>query len=111
MLSQEDESLILLGYTKEVIGGFISALIFGILLSFTFLNYMDLTGYLTLCIFPLALFFPLYKEEYLLGFVIGMTHTFGVFIPTVFGIIIALLCALIYKLMRPGFLFIYSKVK
>ena len=109
--NQVNHDVFLLGFPKVVITGFISALLFGILLSFTFLNYMDLTGYLALCIFPMALFFPLHKGEYLLGFVIGMTYTFGVFIPTGFGLIMAILCALLYKFIRPGFLFVFSKTK
>jgi hypothetical protein len=46
----------------------------------------------------------------LLGFVIGMTFTFGGVIPTVAGSIILSFCAIIYLVIRPAILYVAAKV-
>ncbi len=88
------------------------SILFGVLLSvfFTF-GYSDLSGYLVLTLIPLALFYPIYRAECLLGFVVGMTYTFGAVLPTVIGSLFLLLAALVYLVFRPGILFIASKFK
>ena len=40
----------------------------------------------------LALFFPIYRSECFLGFVIGMSYTSGVILPTGFGIAVDVQC-------------------
>ncbi|MDO1449359.1 hypothetical protein Q0590_23995 [Rhodocytophaga aerolata] len=72
--------------------GFTASLVFGILLSVFFtLAYTQLCGYMLLGLLPLGIFFPIYRPEYLLGFVLGMTFTFGAVLPTGIGIIIGML--------------------
>jgi len=61
-------------------------------------------------LFILALFFPIYRAECFLGFVIGMTFTFGAVLPTGVGIIIALIGALLYLYVRTGIIFIVRKI-
>jgi hypothetical protein len=97
-------------YLKYVLYGFGGALLFGILLAafFTF-GYPDISGYMVFALFPLALFFPIYRPECLLGFVIGMTYTFGGVLPTVVGSIFLLAGAVLYLLVRPGILYVVSK--
>lgn len=98
-------------HQHQVFYGFAGALIFGILLSvlFTF-GYTDLAGYLVLFLFPLALFFPIYRAECLLGFVIGMTFTFGGVLPTGIGAILLAISAVLYLLVRPGLVYVASTV-
>jgi len=82
--------------------GFAGALVFGILLSTSFaLGHAAVPGYMLISIFLLALIFPIYRAEYLLGFVIGMTFTFGAVLPTGIGSVFALIGAVIYLLIRP----------
>jgi len=82
--------------------GFAGALLFGILLStFYTLGYSDIPGLMVNSIFIIALFFPIYRAECLLGFVIGMTFTFGAVLPTGIGSIFALIGAVLYLLVRP----------
>lgn len=97
-------------YPKHIFYGFAGSLLFGILLSvfFTF-GYPDITGYMILGLFPLAMFFPIYRAECLLGFVIGMSFTFGAVLPTGVGSILALVSAMIYLYVRPGILYIASR--
>ena len=98
-------------YPNRVVYGFAGALLFGILLSvfFTF-QYTDLAGNLLLALLPLALFLPIYRAECLLGFVIGMTFTFGGVLPIGIGAILLAVAAVLYLLVRPGILYVVSGV-
>ena len=98
-------------YPNQVVYGFAGALIFGILLSvfFTF-QYTDLAGNLLLALLLLALFLPIYRAECLLGFVIGMTFTFGGVLPIIIGSILVAVSAVLYLLARPGILYVASSV-
>jgi len=88
-----------------------SAFLFGALLSafFTF-GYADICGYMVLGLFPLAIFFPIYRAECLLGFVLAMTFTFGAILPTGFGGLLCLACFLLYRYLRPGLLYIGARL-
>ena len=68
---------------SRILYGFAAAVLFGIVLStfFTFGN-TDVPGYMLILLFLLAVFIPVYRSEYILGFVIGMTYTFGAVLPT-----------------------------
>ena len=100
-----------LNYQHQIFYGFAGALFFGILLSvfFTF-AYTNMAGYLVLSLLPLALFFPIYRVECLLGFVIGMTFTFGGVLPTGIGTIFLAICGALYLLVRPGLVYVASAV-
>jgi len=88
---------------------FTGALFFGILLSLFFnFGYPDISGYMLIVLFLLALFFPVYRAECLLGFVIGMTFTFGVVLPTAVGFILTLVGTVLYLYVRPVILYIAS---
>lgn len=90
---------------------FLFALSFGIILSVLFtLGYSNLSGYMLYGIFLMALFFPIYRAEYFLGFVISMTFTFGAVLPTLAGTIIALIGALLYLYVRTGLIFIAKRI-
>lgn len=91
--------------------GFAAALSFGIILAvfFSFGN-TEVPGYMILGVLTLALFFPIYRAECLLGFVFGMTYTFGAVLPTGIGFILALIGAAIFLLVRTGIIFIGSKL-
>ncbi|MCP4703429.1 MAG: hypothetical protein GY865_02365 [candidate division Zixibacteria bacterium] len=95
----------------EYIYGFLFALSFGILLSLFFtLGYSNLLGYMMYGLFLLALFFPVYRAECFLGFVIGMTFTFGAVLPTGVGAIFALIGVVLYLYVRTGIIFVIKKV-
>lgn len=95
---------------NQALIGFVAALIFGALLAAFFtLGLSDLPGYMLLGLLPIAFFLPIYRAECLLGFVFGMTYTFGAVLPTGVGTILALIGAAIYLLIRPGIIFLGSK--
>jgi hypothetical protein len=68
-------------------------------------------GYMLMGIFAISLFFPIYRAECLLGFVIGMTYTFGAVLPPGIGSILVLIGAVIYLGIRPAILFVFSKAR
>jgi hypothetical protein len=95
----------------HVLYGFAGALLFGSLLSVFFsLGNTLLPGYMLLGALALALFLPVYRAQCLLGFVIGMTYTFGAILPTGIGLILSLLAMALYLVIRPSVLFVTSKL-
>lgn len=97
---------------KSVTIGFFLALLFGITLSsfFSFGN-TEVPGYMMMAVLGIALFYPIYRAECLLGFVIGMTYTFGAVLPTGIGSILALIGAVIYLGIRPLILYVFTKAR
>jgi len=99
--SGKDESIKLTTIPSEVVYGFAGALLFGIALStFYTLGSKDIPGYMVNGIFVIAFFFPIYRAECLLGFVLGMTFTFGAVLPTGIGSIFALIGAVLFLFVR-----------
>ena len=98
-------------FSVNIIYAFIGALSFGILLSVFFtLNYTEIPFYLIVTLLLLAFFLPIYRAECFLGFVIGMTFTFGGVLPILIISILSLIGALLYLIIRPGILFLISRV-
>lgn len=79
---------------------FLLAMGVAIAISVFFTLEMGLIDYIMPTIFVLAFIFPLYKSEYLLGWVMGSSFTFGAIIPIGFGSIFALLFFLFYRVSR-----------
>lgn len=98
-----------LAYPMAVFYGFFGALIFGIVLATAFtLGHNDIPANMVRSILVLGLLWPIYRAEYLLGFVIGMTYTFGAILPTGFGSILLIVGAVLHLLLRPLFLWVWS---
>jgi hypothetical protein len=95
----------------DILYRFVGAILFGALIATCFtLGYNDVTGNLVLALLPFAIFLPIYRAECLLGFVLGMTFTFGAVLPTGFGILVSLAGAVLFLFIRPGILYASSKV-
>jgi len=94
--SQYNEGII------SVLGRFSIGLVFGIALSLSFVNnykpFLDNVLYLLLI---LSFIIPIFFSEFILGFVVGMTYTFGAILPTAFILIMAAIGFVIYKFIRP----------
>ena len=99
-------------YFINILYRFTGALLFGIILSlfFSFGN-TDVPGYMILAVLPLSFFVPIYLSECLLGFVVGMTFTFGGVLPTGIGSILLLVFALIYLVVRPAIIFVAARIE
>ena len=108
----KDSQSSVLPFPMEYAYRFLFALSFGVLLSVFFtLGHSNLSGYIVNGLFFLALFFPIYRAECLLGFVIGMTFTFGAVLPTGVGIIFASIGAVLYLYVRGGILYLVKKIR
>jgi hypothetical protein len=93
--------------TRDATIGFLGALCFGVLLSVFFTRGDDqVTSAMFESLFLIALVVPIYRAEYLLGFVLGMAYTFGGVLPSVVGSILALIALLIHRYIRTGLLFL-----
>lgn len=89
---------------------FLAALSYGVVISLLFyLGYSKITGYLFNLILLIALFFPIYRAECLLGFVLGLTLTFGAFISTIAGIAFIIIGLILYLYVRRGIIFLVKK--
>lgn len=85
---------------KKVILRFLAAAVISILIAVCFMNGIDVIDFIMGTVFILAFIFPLYKSEFLLGWVLGSTFTFGAIIPIGFGSLFALVFFVFYKIAR-----------
>ena len=86
----------------SIIAGFLVALLVGIALSVAFtMGNEAVASYIAQGIVALAILLPIYRAECLLGFVLGMTFTFGGVLPTAIGSVFAGLSAVMHLLVYP----------
>ncbi len=98
-------------YPLAVVAGFIGALLFGVTLSVLFQHQQQqLLSGMMLSLPVLALLFPLYRAEFLLGFILGMSFTFGALIPTGVGTLVVAMSFILHKTLRPLLGYLYSSV-
>lgn len=87
---------------RNCIIGFLGALVFGIVLASAFSNgYTNFLNYQVDSLLLLFFLVPIYRSEYLLGFILGMTTAIGAVLPTAFALIVAIPSVLIYVYIRP----------
>lgn len=83
--------------------GFLIALVFGAVLALCFtLGYPQGSSFLFRALLVLAVLFRVYRAECLLGFVLGLTFTFGAVLPTLIGSFVAMLSAVVHLAVRPA---------
>lgn len=93
--------------TRGAAVGFLGALCFGVLLSVFFTRGDDqVTGTMFESLFLVALVVPIYRAEYLLGFVLGLGYTFGGVLPGVVSSVLAPVLWVIHRYLRTGLLFL-----
>lgn len=91
--------------------GLVGALLFGVIISVLFtLGENDLAGNVMLGLLVFACFYPIYRPACLLGFVLGMTFTFGAVLPTIIGTLLGLLGLVLHGYVRPAVLYAVSKL-
>ncbi len=82
--------------------GFVASLTFGVVLSVAYTHdYSAISSNMFLGALVIALFLPVYRAECVLGFVLGMTFTFGAVLPTIVGSVIAAISALFNVYVHP----------
>ena len=78
------------GFPAAVLVGLFGAFLYGAVLATSFeLGAMSITSAVFFGLFLCALLFPVYRAEYLLGFVAGMTVTFGAILPFFIALVFA----------------------
>jgi hypothetical protein len=78
-----ENSVVLPQKLQSVLFLFIAGLLYAGAMAYCFVtNKEDINGILFPGLFLLALIFPLFRAEFFLGFVMGMTYTFGTILPT-----------------------------
>lgn len=91
---------------------FITGLGLGVLIATSFTNgysaFLDNVPYIILV---LSLIIPIYYAEFILGFILSMTYTFGAILPTVFILILAAIGILTYRFIRPVIIMLTMKLK
>lgn len=99
-------------YPASVVLGFGGAMLFGVLLSVFFtLGNESATGIMAQCLLPIALFIPIYRAEYVLGLVLGMTFTFGAVLPTIVASVVAIAAAILYCVVRKSVLRVATRLR
>ena len=88
-------------YRKMAVG-LVAGLLFGVGIAVSFTGgYETALSWLFWGMFVLALLLPGYRAECLLGFVLGMMHTFGALLPALVASVIALASAALHLGVRP----------
>lgn len=83
------------------IPGCVGGLVFGAAVALFFsLGRTDLCEYLMQGLVLLALFYPIYRSETLLGFAFGMTYAFGPVLPVLVACVLAVGGYVLYQLPR-----------
>ncbi|MYN03021.1 hypothetical protein GTP41_13005 [Pseudoduganella sp. DS3] len=87
--------------TRAIPAGFALALLFGIGLSAFFRSsWPEAPGYMVMALPLIALAYPIYRAECVLGFVAGMCFVFGPILPMIAACIFAAVGALFYHVPR-----------
>jgi len=82
---------------RAALGGALGAFLFGVVLALAFKLGVDEVPSAQVTGIPLlALFVPLYRAEYVLGFVIALSYTFGGVLPLVIATVLATVGAMIH---------------
>jgi len=82
---------------SRIKGAFGGALLFGVALGLLFsAGQVTAAEYLVQSLVVVALFYPIYRAEYVLGFVLGMSWAFGAVLPMLPACIFALVGAVIH---------------
>ncbi len=95
--------------TGHAVAGFIGALLYAVAISTAFTQHLDdMAATLFLGLFVLAILLPVHRPEMILGFVLGMTFTFGAILPTLIAGVLATLSIVVHfvfqralRLIRP----------
>lgn len=96
-------------YPATIVAGFSAALLFGVVLSVLFQQGQhQILPYMMLSLPFFALVFPLYRAEYLLGFVLAMSYCFGAVLPTIIGTLVVLMSFVLHKTLRPLLCYLWS---
>ncbi len=82
----------------KILGRFFLGITLGLLIAVSFTNdYQLFLDNVPFVLLLLSFLVPIYYSEFMLGFILGMSYTFGAFLPTVFILIFAGMGYLIFR--------------
>ncbi|MDB5935911.1 MAG: hypothetical protein JWQ01_3255 [Massilia sp.] len=81
---------------RAILAGFLGALAYGAGLALAFTTNSPVVSYVFLGLFAVSVFARTYRAQYVLGFVLGMTLTFGAVLPTVIALVVASFAGLVH---------------
>lgn len=93
----------------KTIYNLLGSLSFGIVLSFLFAAGSSIPDYMMVGAILISFFVPLYKAEFLLGYVLGMSYAFGGVISIASGVILLVIFIIMYLLIRKSIVYLISK--
>ncbi|WP_119717972.1 hypothetical protein [Cognatilysobacter tabacisoli] len=86
---------------RAMLAAFIGAAAYGAAIAYTFTRGpAEAPGVLAQALPVIALLLPIYRAEYVLGFVLAMAYTFGGILPVAFACVVALLAFVIHHCAR-----------
>jgi hypothetical protein len=98
--------------TITITAGFIGSLIYAASFAFCFSSgYEAATSILFPGMLLISILVPIYRAEYLLGFVLGMTFTLGAIIPSIVAGVLGLLSAFVHLILRPLLLRLFRRLR
>ena len=107
VLSRSEGTGWLLNLPINIVAGFMGSLVYGALLAIAFTaHYEETAFYLLIGLLVAAVLIPVYRAEYVLGFILGMTFTFGAVLPTIVASLVAAISASFHFLVRHAIKFI-----
>ena len=100
------------GAVTRAVAGFVGAAVVGIALSAAFTaGYESVSSGLFYGVLASGLVLPIYRAEYIFGFVLGMTFVFGSVLPLIAALVAAAISAAAHFLVRPVFGSLLRKVR
>lgn len=83
-----------------IVPGVVAALVYGALLAVAFVSKFESIDMVFFALFAVGLVVPIYRAQFVLGFVLGMTFTFGAVLPTIIACALAAYSALAHLIIR-----------
>jgi hypothetical protein len=98
-------------FPREVLAAFMGALVYGVILGVSITGgFKQISGNTPWFIAAAALLFPVYRAEYFLGFVLGLTYWIGGVLPIFVGSIFLLMAFVLYYFIRRPVVALVSKL-
>lgn len=91
------------GALPKALAGALGAVLVGVALSASFrAGYEQVASYIFLGALLSGVVLPVYRAEYVLGFVLGMVFVFGAVLPTLAALVAVAISAIVHFLIRPA---------
>jgi len=96
----------------KAFAGALGALLIGIALSFSYqTGHEQISSYIFFGVLLSGLLLPIYRAEYVFGFVLGMAFVFGAVLPILAALIGVTISAIFHLLIRPAFTLAFRRIR